>query len=167
MFAINVTCDPDLSMAWLLLSCLPCSCCAAHCNFCHAKCMKTTTSGARAGFHNVTVWRSAPNTQQTVVSNDTAALCQVDARIQPILHDCTPANTEMVASTLYAVFVTEKSQFQGRMRVRGERRGPDGWCAASRCSMQQQRIQDAATPPQHMAQQPGGSRNRRPPRAAG
>jgi hypothetical protein len=41
--------------------------------------------------------------QQNVVNNDTAALCRADALMQPIQHKCTPANTEMVASTWHAV----------------------------------------------------------------
>jgi hypothetical protein len=42
--------------------------------------------------------------QRRVVSNDTATLCRVDAFItQPILQECMPTNTEMVASTLHAV----------------------------------------------------------------
>jgi hypothetical protein len=44
-----------------------------------------------------------PFTQRNIISNDTATLCRVDALIQPILHDCTPANTDTVALILRAV----------------------------------------------------------------
>jgi hypothetical protein len=46
---------------------------------------------------------SSPLAQRDVVSNDKGTLRQVDALMQPIRHECSPDNTEMVASTLHEV----------------------------------------------------------------